>query len=162
MSILEKDLFVKTIINTKENIDPNNIHNKQNIDEKLLLKLKKRLGNKCSKYGYIQRDSMKLIDRNMGEIISSQFNGKLVYNVKLEVIICSPSKNDIVSCKVIAKNKIGILCQSDPLVIILSKDYHNDNTEFKNIQKDDIIHVKIIDYKYKYSDNQIQEVGALV
>ena len=162
MSALQKDLFINTFINIKESINPNSINNKADIEQKLLSNIKKRLGDKCSKYGYIQKNTIKIIDRTLGEIISSHFNGKLVYNIKLEVTICTPSKDDIISCRVIAKNKIGILCQNDPLVIILSKDYHTKNSKFDSIQENDIIHVKIIDYKYKYSDNQIQVVGALV
>jgi|TARA_B110000967_G_C18785583_1_gene510578 DNA-directed RNA polymerase subunit E'/Rpb7 len=162
MSTLKNDLFIKTLINVKENIDPNDIKNKQDIDEKLLSKIIKRLGNKCSNYGYIERESIKLLDRSVAEIIGRHFNGKLSYNVKLEVNVCSPSKNDIVTCKVIAKNKIGILCQNDPLVIILSKDVHMKNVQFNAINENDIINVKILDYKYNYSDDQIQVVATLV
>ena len=162
MSTLKNDLFIKTLINVKENIDPKDIKNKQDIDEKLLSKIIKRLGNKCSNYGYIEKQSIKLLDRNVAEIIGRHFNGKLSYNVKLEVNVCSPSKNDIVTCKVIAKNKIGILCQNDPLVIILSKDVHMKNVQFNAINENDMITVKILDYKYNYSDDQIQVVATLV
>jgi len=162
MSTLNNDLFIKTVINVKENIDPKDIKNKQDIDEKLLSKIIKRLGNKCSNYGYIEKQSIKLLDRNVAEIIGRHFNGKLSYNVKLEVNVCSPSKNDIVTCKVIAKNKIGILCQNDPLVIILSKDVHMKNVQFNAINENDTITVKILDYKYNYSDDQIQVVATLV
>jgi DNA-directed RNA polymerase subunit E'/Rpb7 len=162
MTTLNKDLFIKTIINVKENIDPNDIKNKQDIDEKLLSKLIKRLGDKCSNYGYIEKTSIKLLDRSIAEIISRHFNGKLSYNVKLEVNVCSPSKNDIVTCKVVAKNKIGILCQNDPLVIILSKDVHMKNEQFNSINENDMITVKILDYKYNYSDDQIQVVATLI
>ena len=130
--------------------------------QKILSKIIKRLGNKCSNYGYIEKQSIKLLDRSVAEIIGRHFNGKLSYNVKLEVNVCSPSKNDIVTCKVIAKNKIGILCQNDPLVIILSKDVHMKNVQFNAINENDIITVKILDYKYNYCDDQIQVVATLV
>jgi DNA-directed RNA polymerase subunit E'/Rpb7 len=162
MTTLNKDLFIQTIIDVKENIEPTNISNKDDIDQHLLNKLKKRLGDKCSNYGYIEKKSIKLLDRNIGEIIGRHFNGRLTYNVKLEVNVCSPSKNDIVSCKVIAKNKIGVLCQNNPLVIILSKDVHMKNEQFNAINENDIINVKILDYKYNYSDDQIQVVATLI
>jgi len=162
MTTLNKSLFIKTVIDVKENIDPGNVIHKEDINQLLLSKLKKRLGNKCSSYGYIQMDSIKLLDRNIGEIIGRHFNGKLSYRVKLEVTICSPSKNDIISCKVIAKNKIGILCQNEPLVIILSKDAHIKQEQFSSINENDIINVKILDYKYNYTDDQIQVVATLI
>ena len=162
MTTINKDLFFKTIIDVKENINPNDIKSKDSIEDKLLQKLKNKLGDKCSKYGYIQKQSIKIVNRSLGEIISRHFNGKLTYNIKLEVDICCPSKNDIITCKVIAKNKIGILCQNKPLVVILSKDIHVNNEQFNSIKENDIISVKILDYKYNYSDDQIQVVATLI
>lgn len=162
MTTLDESLFMTNIIEVKENIKPDNIDNSESINQKLLQKIKDKLGNKCSNYGYIKKDSIKIIDRSLGKIISSHFNGNLVYNVKIEISICAPSKNDIIRCKVVAKNKIGILCENNPFIIILSKDYHSKNSEFNNIQENDMINVKILDYKYKYSDNQIQIVGEFL
>ena len=162
MDTLDESLFITNIIEVKENIKPDNITNADSINEKLLQKIKKKLGNKCSNYGYIEKDSIKIVDRSLGKIISSHFNGNLVYNIKVEVKICAPSKNDIIRCKVVAKNKIGILCENKPFIVILSKDYHSKNAKFNNIQENDMINVKIIDYKYKYSDNQIQVVGEFI
>tara|TARA_B110001450_G_scaffold146082_1_gene136534 strand:- start:274 stop:765 length:492 start_codon:yes stop_codon:yes gene_type:complete len=162
MAKLDESLFITSIIDIKESIEPKNVYNSEDIKEQLLEKIKKKLGNKCSNYGYIIKDSIKIVDRSLGTIISSHFNGNLVYNIKLEVSICSPSKDDIITCKVIAKNKIGILCENAPFVIILSKDYHSEHETFNTIQEKDTIHVKILDYKYKYSDNQIQVVGEFI
>lgn len=162
MTTLNDSLFVTSIIDVKEKISPSHLYNKESIHDTLLRKIKNKFGNKCSNYGYIIKDSIKIVDRSIGEIVSSHFNGSLVYHIKLEVKICSPSKNDIVSCKVVAKNKIGILCEQQPFVIILSKDYHNKHSKFDTIQKNDLIHIKILDYKYKYSDNQIQVVGEWI
>ena len=162
MSTIDTRLFIKTIIDIKENIKPHHIYNPESINETLLIKIKKKIGDKCSNYGYIIKDSIKIVDRSLGDIISSHFNGNLVFNIKLEVQICSPSKNDIITCKVVAKNKIGILCENSPFIIILSKDYHDKHSKFDTIQKGDSIYVKILDYKYKYSDNQIQIVGEWI
>tara|TARA_B110000908_G_C9933158_1_gene304917 strand:+ start:71 stop:565 length:495 start_codon:yes stop_codon:yes gene_type:complete len=162
MTTLDESLFITSIIDVKENIKPTHIYNSESINDKLLFKIKQKLGNKCSNYGYIMKDSIKIVDRSLGEIISCHLNGDLVYHVKVEVNICSPSKNDIITCKVVAKNKIGILCENSPFIVILSKDYHSKHATFDTIQKNDTIHVKILDYKYKYSDNQIQIVGELI
>ena len=162
MTTLHNDMFIQTVIDVKESIHPNEIRNKDDIEDKLLNKLKNRLGDACSSYGYIQKDSIKIINRSLGEIISRHFNGKLTYNIKLQVNMCAPSKGDIVSCRVIAKNKIGILCQNDPLVIILSKEFHMKNEQFKSVNENDIIKIKIVDYKYNYTDDQIQVVGSLL
>ena len=162
MTTLDESLFISSIIEVKEHIRSNDIYTAESIDEHLLQKIKKKIGNQCSAYGYIIGDSIKIVDRSLGNIISSHFNGNLVYNVKLEVNICTPSKNDIIRCKVVAKNKIGILCENKPFVVILSKDYHSKHATFNNIQENDMINVKILDYKYKYSDDQIQVVGEYI
>ena len=53
---LDTSLFITSIIEVKEYIKPTDIYNADSIDEKLLQKLKKKLGNKCSNYGYIIKD----------------------------------------------------------------------------------------------------------
>jgi|TARA_B110000211_G_scaffold233611_1_gene300335 DNA-directed RNA polymerase subunit E'/Rpb7 len=162
MTELSDALFMTSMIEIKEGIPPSELYNTETINDKLLYKIKNKIGDKCSNYGYIKKESIKIVDRSLGEIISSHFSGNIVYNIKLEVSICSPSKNDIISCKVVAKNKIGILCENLPFIIILSKDYHKQNSKFDLIQEQDIIDIKILDYKYKYTDSQIQIVGELV
>ena len=50
-----KNIFYPKIIQEKELLFPNELSN--NIDETLLDKIKHKLGNRCSKEGYIEKDT---------------------------------------------------------------------------------------------------------
>jgi DNA-directed RNA polymerase subunit E'/Rpb7 len=154
-----KDLYIPMIINERDEILPKNLHN--NIDELLLNKIKNRLGNKCSKHGYINKDSIKLIERTIGKINSSHFNGNVIFDLKLEVDICKPAEGDIIEVKVIGRNKMGILAQNLPMIVALSKIHHDDYEKFDSIQQGQTIKVKVIDSKFQLNDSEIHIIARL-
>jgi DNA-directed RNA polymerase subunit E'/Rpb7 len=154
-----KNLFYTQIIDHTEGISSINLNN--NIDNILLQKSKESLGDKCSKNGYILKDSIKIIKRSIGKIKSSHFNGMVNFNIKLEVSICNPSEGDIIECKVVGKNKMGILAKKNPLLIALSLLHHTDTITFNNVELDDNIRVEVIDSKFSLNDKEIQIIAKL-
>ena len=56
----------------------------------LLPKVQQQLGDKCYKHGYIKKESIQIIQRSLGGIESSHFNGNLIYDLKLQVQVCNP------------------------------------------------------------------------
>lgn len=155
-------LFYTQIINHIEGISSINLNN--NIDDILLRKSKESLGDKCSKNGYILKDSIKIIKRSIGKIKSSHFNGMVIFNIKLEVTVCNPSEGDIIKCKVVGKNKMGILAKTPPLLIALSLLYHTEQVTidlFNNVNVNDTIMVKVIDSKFSLNDTEIQIIAKI-
>ena len=71
-----QDLFFVSIIQDKISLTPIEINN--NINEQILDKIKKKIGNKCYKQGFIDINSIKLLERSIGKIKSSHFNGNLI------------------------------------------------------------------------------------
>ena len=155
---LEK-LYYNQIIDHIEGINPSELTS--DIDSILLDKSKKSLGDKCSKYGYIIEDSIKIIHRSIGKIKSSHFDGTVIFNLKLEVKVCNPTEGDIIECQVIGKNKMGILAKKKPLIIALSQLHHDDTTLFNNINVNQVIQVKVIDTKFSLNDKDIQVIGKI-
>ena len=84
-------------------------------------KIRKKLGNKCSKFGYVKQESINILERSIGRINSSHFNGNVIYDLKLEIQVCNPKEGDILIAKVIGKNKMGVLAENRPIIIALSK-----------------------------------------
>jgi len=159
---LKENLFYTSIIHCKEDILPSELNvNKNFIDNILLNKVKKRIGNKCYREGFIDMNSIKLLDRTIGEIKTAHFNGNIVYNLTLETKICKPLKKDIIKCTVIGKNKIGILAKQHPLVIVLPSVYHSELDTFNDIKKDDEISIEVICSKFEYGDSEINVIGKL-
>ena len=84
-----------------------------NINDIILDKLKNKIGNKCNKYGYIKKDSIEIISKTIGKIISGHFDGSVYYKIEFNADIVNPNEEDIIDCKILKKNKHGILANYD-------------------------------------------------
>ena len=153
MSINDNVYYTTTIADIQE-IIPSEISKSTDIESILLDKIKNKIGDKCSKEGYIKKESIKIIDRSIGKIISAHLNGNIVYHLKLEVDICKPLEGNIFECKVIGINKMGIMCKKEPMLIALSKIYHEDSIDLFN-------KVEVIASRYEFNDNEINIIGKL-
>lgn len=157
---LDNTIFYTSVIDYRISITPLEVQ--KNINSLILEKVRNNIGDRCFKQGYISKNSIKIIQRSIGNIESSHFNGNIIYNLKLEVKICCPVENDIITCRVIGKNKMGILAKNEPLMIALSKLHHENLDFFENVKKDDVIKVKVICSKFELNDTEISVIGKLV
>ena len=101
------ELFIPIKFNTTLQLKTTEICS--NIDDILLKKVKSNLENMCSKHGYIKNNSIKIIKRSIGQLIVSQFNGNIMYNLQCIGEICNPAQGSILKCKIKAKNSLGLL-----------------------------------------------------
>lgn len=106
---MSSDLFIPIKFNTSVQLKPKEIGS--NIDEVLLLKIKKDLENMCSKHGYIKNNSIKIIKRSAGQLIITHFNGNIAYNLQCIAEICNPAQGSILKCRIKAKNALGLLAE---------------------------------------------------
>ena len=156
----KNNIFYTQIMNEREQLEPDNIV--ANIDESLLNKINKKLEGKCSKIGYIQPGSIKILERSIGRIDSSHFSGNIIFDLKLEVLVCSPHQGDKITCKVLGSNKMGIMCEAKPLLICLSKLHHQEQLEeFSSITKNSLIDVEVICSKFELYDTEINVIAKL-
>jgi hypothetical protein len=162
------DLFIPQIIQIKEGLLLSELNNNvtTNITELLDIhlenKIRKKIGGKCMNVGYIDRENIKLVSRCIGKMNTSHFNGEVYYNCQLECNVCKPVPNQYIEAKIIGKNKIGILCITGPLQIIIPFSHHEDASFYNNLNKDDRIIVKIVNYKFQLNDDHIKVVGEYI
>ena len=161
---VSNNIFNKNILTTKIQLTPQEYN--ESIDETILEKLKDKVEGKCDSIGYIKPDSVKVVNRGMGEILQGQFNGSCVFYVKYSVDVCSPVEGDIVKCIVININKMGLLCElpdikPSPLNLILAKQHHMKNPNFEKVKINDIIDVEIIGVRIEYNEDRILCIGVL-
>ena len=161
---VSNNIFNKNILTTKIQLTPHEYN--ESIDETILEKLKDKVEGKCDSIGYIKPDSIKVVNRGMGEILQGQFNGSCVFYVKYSVDVCSPVEGDIVKCIVININKMGLLCElpdinPSPLNLILAKQHHMKNPNFEKVKINDIIEVEIIGVRIEYNEDRILCIGVL-
>ena len=158
---IKDDIYYTQILTEKEQLEPKSVIT--NINSSLLEKIKEKLEGKCSKLGYVQRGSVKILERTIGRVDSSHFSGNIIFDLKIETKICNPTEGDIIKCKVIGKNKMGIMCLKEPLLICLSKLHHQDILEdYGAIEKDDIINVEVICSRFELYDTEINVIAKLV
>ena len=144
---------------------PHEISN--NINEILLSKVKKEIEGKCSNIGYIQKNSLKIVQKSLGSHLTSHFNGSIIYIVKYVANICNPVEGMKIKCKIININKMGILAQGgdddpSPLNILLARQHHIDNEYFNKLQVNDEIYISVLGKRFEYGDNQISIIGKLI
>ena len=89
--------------------------------------LKYEVGDKCIKEGYIKCESINIIKRSIAKIISSNFSGNLAIDIIYSADVCNPVRGNIVECRIIRINKLGLQAENPPLSIIIAKQYHNNN-----------------------------------
>ena len=95
-------IFYKKTVQYKELILPNELMD--DIDYILTNKIKNKIGDKCSKEGFINKDSIILLERSIGKINSAHFSGNVEYNIQFEVETCNPLEGNIIEhCNVIGK-----------------------------------------------------------
>lgn len=164
MSTETKQLYLTQVFNIKEAIDAsqlagNSLQNEDAINSILLQKIKKKLGNRCNALGYVDNDSIKVLSRSMGIINSSQFNGNINYDIKVEASICKPSVSNKLICKVIGINKIGLFAVNGPMHIIVASAHHNDTNILSEIETGSEIEVEVINYKFKLNASNIKVIA---
>ena len=100
--------------------------NKQ-IESLLLEKLRKNIGDKCSKEGFIKSDSIRILRRTLGSLCSYRLDGSLLYNVEYQAKVCLPLEGSEIKTNVVSLNKLGLLCEIKPLSSVITYNQHLEN-----------------------------------
>ena len=162
-----EDIAIKCILTEIIHLKMNKI---PNIKDALLDILKKKIGNKCIKDGFVIENSIEIIKYSIGEIIADHFTGEVRYKVLYTAYVYNPPENSEITCTVKNKNKMGILAEAgfinesipSPLSILLSKQHHINNDLFNSINVGDIITIKVIGKRFELYEQQIFIIGKLL
>lgn len=154
-------LFYPQIIQIRESLDLRKSKD-LDIDSYIITQVKNKIGDKCIDIGYVEKDSINIVNRSIGKINTSHFNGEIYYDVRVEANVCKPSDGQQIKCKVVGKNKIGLFALAGPLQIVIASVHYNDTSFFEKINKDDEIIVKIVSYKYQLNEDNIKVIAEFV
>ena len=129
----------------------------------LLLKLKDKLENRCSKHGYVVGDSLKIISQSMGKSTNGRFTGDYQFYVQVQGSVINPPEGAAIEGEVIRKNKMGIYMNfRNAIRVIVPRDLHIGNEEFENVVIGDIIRVEIKKSRFQINDESILSVGIFL
>jgi DNA-directed RNA polymerase subunit E'/Rpb7 len=164
-----KDLYIPQVVSVREslllselNSDNITASTSDLINAALLKKVINKVGGKCMDVGYIDKNSINILTRTIGKINTSHFNGEVYYHVQIECLVCKPMPEQIIEAKFVGKNKIGILCVAGPLQVIIPFSHHEDASFYNDVNKNDKIAVKVINYKFQLNDDHIKVIGKFV
>lgn len=145
--------FVESQYTVNIELRPEQFH--KNFINELKMNLKRDYEDKCSpKFGFIKRNSTKIIKKSPGEIIGSGFNAHVTYKVTFSCLATKPFKGGKLICSVVKKNNSGLLCivrsnqDSLPYLVLIPLHLDEENRELIEsvVVNKTIIEVEIIDY----------------
>ena len=160
MSYLTKnDIYFHTQINRRVSLNPRFL----DIDfAKYIEKIvKNNVEGRCIREGYVVPGTTIVLERSMGNLNNNQFNGNIIYDVKIGVKICNIPVNSVVKAPIIKINKLGLLAELGPLMIIVPKEIHNNKDAFKDIKIGDEIELLIIGKTFELNSKKISVYARL-
>jgi hypothetical protein len=123
--------------------------------------IKERYENKCTTEGFVLGNSVEIQKRSNVEFPIESLKIHYTSYIHWKMKVCCPHVDSLIECKVLSKNKIGILGslkEKSPLVVLVPYDLAENDEEremIENASKDDMLPVKIIGKKYEQNDKQI-------
>ncbi len=156
---MEKNIYINTVLKRRLILKPEYIN--KNLNKNIEDILKYEVGNKCIKEGYVKEDSIKIIKRSTGKLMSINFSGNLVINVEYSADVCNPVRGNVIECTITRINKFGLQAENSPLSIIIAKQYHNNKEIFKNLTVGQKIEVLVIGKRYTLNNDVIDIIGKL-
>lgn len=156
------NIYYNALLN--RNIEIPFTHIGKNINE-IISKYLKNIEGKCSVEGYIKNNSIKIVNYSSGLLKDENVK----FNVNFECDICNPSEGIIISSQVLNVSKAGIRAilnnydeNNSPLMIFIIREHNYNNEIFNNVNKDDIINVKIVGTRFELNDKNITVIGELI
>lgn len=125
----------------------------KNINTSLLAQLKHKYEGVCGPEGYIQRDSITIIEYSLGRM--NLIRGGLDYSVRFQADVCMPHPGQIFRAPVSLKSKIGIHIDLSPMKVLLPRDLHIGNGEFEDVLEKQDVEFEIIGAKFQPRDTDI-------
>ena len=139
------------------------IHSKflqRNMQASILAQLKMDFEGKCSADGFIQSNSITIVNYSLGR--TNYIKGGVDYEVKFQADVCMPHMGQRFKAPVTIRSKIGIHAETPPIKVLIPRDLHIGNEEFDNVKIDDEIEFEVVGSRFKQQDRDIIVVARLL
>ena len=131
----------------------------QNMRPHILAQLKMNMEGRCSSEGYIQPDSITILDHSIGR--ANYTKGGIDYEVQFQADVCLPHRGQVFKATSKLRSKIGIHAESTPLNVLIPRDLHIGNTEFDSVEDGQDFEFEVVGAQFKQLDKTIIVVGRL-
>ena len=149
-------------------LDPTDL--KDDIHNIIKYKLKENIEGKCHEDGYIIKESVRIVKRNVGIIVTNNGKSEIKYVITYQAKIISPSENDEITIYINNINKMGIIgyikldegdtAEESPLVVMIPREYFDESS--KNVHDLTIgqrLDVAVVGSRIKYRSESIQVIA---
>jgi len=171
------DISKQELKTTTIQIHAKDIYKTKDINGLIKFHLKKQMENVCGKYGYVLENSISIVKRSIGKIVTHNGLSNIEYNITYKMDSILPCKGDIYDAVVDSVTKMGLISylkldsqkldsqkldsvKESPLLIIVPQMYLD--KELDSYSKGQNIKVEVLDKRVKYRAKQIQVVGKIV
>ncbi len=157
-------MTLDAVFEEKVILTPGDLHEDiKSFDDICLNKLRAALEERCSKHGYVVKDSLQLISRSMGIVEKGRGTGDFLYYVKAQGKVYNPPEGFQVEGEVILKNKAGLyLIIENAIKVMVPRDVHIGSADFNAVNIGDTIVVEIKAKQFHVNDPFILSVGEFV
>ena len=154
-------MYLISVYNEKVLLNLNNINKYldisqiKSIDNLIITQLKNKIGNKCNYDGYVIKNSIELIYRNIGEIKGNDIE----YSIKYKAKIIFPNEGCLLKdCKIIFNSDLLYVAElrKTNFIIIIPKHYLDKTAVLK---LDSYINILCLDNYYEINDKYIFIIG---
>jgi hypothetical protein len=169
------------LLTTTIHIPIQKITKSKNIDGLITFHLKNLFEGMCGKEGYVVKNSIFVVQRSIGKIVTIDSKSNVQYDVTYKLRTIYPSKDDEYECIIDSISKMGIIgyldyniddgdgdeeekinIKNSPLLIIIPLDYIKEGDTLNDYEINDKIIVSVLDLRIKYKAEQIQVVAKIV
>jgi DNA-directed RNA polymerase subunit E'/Rpb7 len=131
----------------------------RNIQASLLAQLRMKFEGVCVAEGYIQRQSITIVEHSMGRM--NMIKGGLDYAVRFQGDICMPHPGQTFRAPVVLKSKIGVHAETTPIKVLLPRDLHIGNASFEDVEEGQDIEFEVVGSRFQQGDDSIVVLAKL-
>jgi DNA-directed RNA polymerase subunit E'/Rpb7 len=171
----EGGIFFKSIVSERVKLKPSELH--RDYKDVILHKLREGCEGRCTRNGYVRRNSIELHKVSPGRIEMSSLNGDVTFVVLYQCDICNPAKGDLLTAVVVNTNKLGILAHSGTVVdtgvddhtsgeritkfvpvlqVMIPHQIFDSDVSLEDVSIGDIIGVEVLGKKFNLNDKKIR------
>lgn len=131
----------------------------RNIEASLLGQLRSKYEGVCVAEGYIQPQTITIVEHSMGRM--NLIKGGIDYVVRFQADICLPHPGQTFRVPVTLTSKIGVHAEMSPIKVLLPRDLHIGLPEFEEIKEGQTVEFKVVGSRFQQGDEHIVVLGKL-
>jgi DNA-directed RNA polymerase subunit E'/Rpb7 len=131
----------------------------RNVTAGLLAQLRNKFEGICLPEGYVQRNSITIVDYSLGR--ANLIKGGVDYQVRFHADICMPHPGQVFRGVVSLKSKIGLHVEVPPMKVLLPRDLHLGNGDFETTNEKQEVEFEVVGSKFQQGDDSIVVLAKL-